>query len=219
MKKILVTIQGRTLILHYQVKHRLKLKDTGLAGYIEVLPSSELARFDLKGLTPDMFCVNISDMVNLRGLYAGQVENERQVAVARWEINNEEYLQAISAPATDLTHQQIAALLAPMPGYIQESADQYIDFEEKVVLHASAEENTYSGYRLSIVTENIEGNITSYAYYSLDTYSPEGWQGVPPPIADFEVVRSALANKVQAIRDTGVVITQVSDDTDYAVAS
>lgn len=219
LKKILITIQGRTLILHYQVKHRLKLKETGLASYIEVLPSAELARFDLKGLTPDMFCVNISDMVNLRGMYAGQVENERQVAVARWEINHEEYLQAISAPATDLTHQQIAGLLATMPGYIQDSGDQYIDFEEKVVRSANTDKNTFSGYRLSIVTENIEGNITSYAYYSLDTHTPEGWQGFPPPIEDFEAVRTALANKLQSIRDTGVVITQISDDTDYALAN
>ena len=218
MKKILITLQGRTLILYYQVKHRLAFKNAGLAAYIEVLPSSELARFDLKGLTPDMFCVNISDMVNIRGLYAGQVENERQVAVARWEMNQEEYMQALSAPATNLSHQQIAALLAFLPGYMQESDDQYIDFEERIVAHTSAENNTNSGYRLTIVTENIEGMISSHAYYNLDTHSAEGWQGILPPLADYEAIQTALANKLQAIRDSGVVIAQVSDETDYALA-
>ena len=219
MKKILITIRGRTLILYYQVKHRLAFQNAGLAAYIEVLPSSELARFDLKGLTPDMFCVNISDMVNIRGLYAGQVENERQIAVARWEMNHEEYMQALSAPASNLTHQQIAALLASLPGYIQESDDQYIDFEEKIVAHTSAENNNNSGYRLTIVTENIEGNISSHAYYNLDTQSAEGWQGIPPSLADYEAIQTALANKLLAIRNCGVVITQVSDETDYALAN
>ena len=218
MKKILITLQGRTLILYYQVKHRLAFKNAGLAAYIEVLPSSELARFDLKGLTPDMFCVNISDMVNIRGLYAGQVESERQVAVARWEMNQEEYMQALSAPATNLSHQQIAALLAFLPGYMQESDDQYIDFEERIVAHTSPENNTNSGYRLTIVTENIEGMISSHAYYNLDTHSAEGWQGIPPPLADYEAIQTALANKLLAIRDSGVAIAQVSDETDYALA-
>jgi hypothetical protein len=219
LKKILITIQGRTLILHYQVKHRMALKGAGLASYIEVIPSSELARFDLKGLSPEMFCVNISDMVNIRGLYSGQVENERQIAVARWEMNLEEYQQAISAPASNLTHQQVAALLAPLPAYSQESGEQDIDFEESVVPLASAEKNTFSGYRLTIVTENIEGSNTTYAYYSLDTRSAQGWLGTPPPPADYEAVRAALAEKLQAIRDAGVQITQLVDETDYALAS
>jgi len=219
LKKILITIQGRTLILHYQVKHRLALKNTGLASYIEVLPSAELARFDLKGLSPEMFCVNISDMVNIRGLHSGQVENERQIPVARWEMNLEEYKQAISAPASNLTHQQIAALLASLPGYIRESGDQDIDFEENVVLHPMDGITMFSGYRLTIVTENIEGDNTIYAYYSLDTHSAEGWLGAPPPLTDHETVRAALAKKLQAIRDAGVGITQVYDETDYALAS
>jgi hypothetical protein len=219
LKKILITIQGRTLILYYQVKHRLALKGTGLASYIEVLPSSELDRFDLKGLTPEMFCVNISDMVNIRGLHSGQVENERQIPLARWELNPEEYKQALSAPASNLSHQQIAGLLASLPGYIQESGEQDIDFEENIVPHASAEKNTFSGYRLTIVTENIEGSNTTYAYYSLDTRSAQGWLGTPPPPADYEAIRTALANKLQSIRDAGIQITQVFDETDYALAS
>lgn len=218
MKKILITIQGRTLILHYQIKHGLARKDAGLPAYIEVLPSAELARFDLKGLTPEMFCVNISDMVNIRGLFSGQVENERQLPVARWTLNHEEYLQAINVPAENLTHRQIVELLAPLPGFIQETDNQYIEFEESVVSHKNAEPATFSGYRLTIASEDIEGSITTNAYYSLDTRTPQGWQGTPPPAADYAAIRIALANKLQAIRDAGVQLTQAYDETDYAIA-
>ena len=219
MKKILITIQGKTLILHYQVKHGLVRKGSGWATYIEVLPSAELARFDLKGLTPEMFCVNISDMVNIRGLFSGQVENERQVPVARWEINHEDYLQATSTQAAKLTHLQIVDLLASLPGYIQESDDQFIDFEESVVPDETGEPATFSGYRLTIVTEDIDDKVAPYAYYNLDTHTPDGWQGYPPPQADYEPIRTALANKLQAIREAGVQLTQVDDETDYAIAS
>lgn len=218
MKKILITIQGKTLILHYQVKHGLVRKGSGWATYIQVLPSSELARFDLKGLTPEMFCVNISDMVNIRGLFSGQVENERQVPVARWEMNHEDYLQATGTLAAKLTHLQIVNLLAPLPGYIQEADNQFIDFEERVVPHETEEHATFSGYRLTIVTEDIEDKVAPYAYYNLDTHTPEGWQGYPPPQADYEPIRIALENKLQAIREAGVQVTQVYDETDYAIA-
>lgn len=219
MNKILITIQGRTLILYYQIKHGLAPRGAGRTGYIEVLPSDELAKFDLKGLTPEMFCVNITDMVNIRGLFAGQVENERQIPVARWLMNHEEYLQVMNAPVENLTHLQIVSLLAPLPGYMQETGNQYIDFEESVVPHHSGEDTTFSGYRLSIATEDIEGNVSSSAYYNLDTRTPRGWQGLPPPQADYEAVRAALANKLQAIRNTGVQIAQVYDETDYALAN
>jgi hypothetical protein len=220
LNKILITIQGRTLILYYQVKHGLAPRGAGRTGYIEVLPSDELAKFDLKGLTPEMFCVNISDMVNIRGLFAGQVENERQIPVARWVLNHEEYyLQMTSAPVQNLTHLQIVGLLAPLPGYVQETGDQYIDFEENVVPHRDGERTTFSGYRLSIATEDIEGNVSSSAYYSLDTRTPQGWQGTPPPQADYETIRIALANKLQAIRDAGVQLVEVYDETDYALAN
>ncbi len=218
MKKTLITIQGKTLILHYQVKHGLARKGSGWASYIEVLPSSELARFDLKGLTPEMFCVNISDMVNIRGLFSGQVENERQVAVARWEMNHEDYLLATSSLAAKLTHLQIVDLLASLPGYLQETNDQFIDFEDRVVPHETGGHATFSGYRLTIVTEDIEDKVAPYAYYNLDTHTPEGWQGYPPPQADYEPIRIALANQLQAIRETGVPLTQVDDETDYAIA-
>jgi hypothetical protein len=219
LKKILITIQGKTLILHYQVKPGLVRKGSGWASYIQVLPSAELARFDLKGLTPEMFCVNISDMANIRGLFSGQVENERQVTVARWEINHEDYLQAISTQAAKLTQLQIVDLLASLPGYLQETDNQFIDFEESVVPHETGGPGAFSGYRLTIVTEDIEDKIAPYAYYNLDTHTPEGWQGYPPPQADYAPIRAALENKLQAIREAGVPLTQVDDETDYAIAA
>lgn len=232
MNKILITIQGRTLILYYQVKHGLLRKNntgrtenivrtgnTGQTGYIEVLPSDELSRFDLKGLTPEMFCVNITDMVNIRGLYSGQVENEKQIPVARWTMSKEEFQQAISAPSKGLTHLEIVNLLAPLPGYIKETDNQYIDFEESIVTHQNGEHTTFSGYRLTIATEDIEGNVSSYAYYYLDTRTPQGWQGSPPSQGDFEAIRIALENKLQAIKDAGVQLAQVYDETDYALAN
>ncbi|BAN36172.1 hypothetical protein SCD_n02364 [Sulfuricella denitrificans skB26] len=219
MKKILITIQGKTLILHYQVKHGLVRKGSGWATYIEVLPSAELARFDLKGLTPEMFCVNITDMANIRGLFSGQVENERQVPVARWDMNYEDYLHATSSHVAKLTHLQIVDLLASLPGYIQEMDNQFIDFAGSVVPHETGETATFSGYRLTIVTEDIEDKVAPYADYNLDTHTPEGWQGYPPPQADYEPIRTALENQLQAIRDAGVQLTQVYDETDYAIAS
>jgi hypothetical protein len=217
LNKILITIQGRTLILHYQIKQGLERKGSGWANYIQVLPSSELARFNLKGLTPEMFCMNISDMVNIRGLYSGQVENERQLAVAKWEINYDEFLQLKSSVATQLSHPQIVSLLASMPGYIQETDNQYIEFEERVVSHELDGNATYSGYRLPLMTEEVEGDITTRAYYYLDNHTPEGWQDSLPPPADYEPIQAALANRLQGIRDAGVQITTVSDETDYAI--
>jgi hypothetical protein len=219
LNKILITIQGRTLILYYQVKHGLARKDTGRAGYIEVLASDELSKFDLKGLTPEMFCVNIADMVNIRGLFAGQVENERQIPVARWTLSHEEYLQAIRPPAKNLSHRQIVNLLASLPGYLQETDNLYIDFEESVVLHANGEHSFYSGYRLTVVTEDVEGNISTYAYYNLDTRTAEGWQNILPPPADYATLHDAVHAKLQLITAAGVQITRVSDETDYALAS
>lgn len=219
LKKILITIQGKTLILHYQVKHGLVRKGSAWTTYIEVRPSTELSRFDLTGLTPEMFCVNISDMVNIHGLFSGVVENERQIPVARWEMNYEDYLSSSSTQATKLTHLQIVDLLASLPGYLQEADNQFIDFEEHVIPHATGKHAAFGGYRLTIVTEDIEDKIAPFAYYYLDTHTPEGWQGMPPPLADYEPIQLALENRLQTIRDTGVQLTQVDDETDYAIAS
>jgi hypothetical protein len=217
LNKILITIQGRTLILTYQIKQGLERKGSGWANYIQVLPSAELARFNLKGLTPEMFCVNISDMVNIRGLYSGQVENERQQAVAKWALNYDEFLQLRSSVATQLSHQQLVNLLASMPGYIQETDGQYIEFEERVVPHERDGNTTCSGYRLTLMTEEIEGDISTRAYYYLDTCKSEGWQETLPPQQDYEPIQIALAKTLQHISDAGVRITAVNDETDYAI--
>jgi hypothetical protein len=217
LNKLLITIQGRTLILYYQVKKKLERKGSGGAHYIEVLPSADLSRFDLKGLTPEMFCVNIADMVNIRGLYSGQVENERQLPVAKWKMNYEEYLQIKNFVSTQLTHKQIVGLLESLPGYMQESDNQYIEFEESVVPQETGFQAACSGYRLTIMTEEIEEHITSSAFYYLDTYTPSGWQGCPPPQTDYDPVKIALKHKLDAIREAGVTLVQVSDETDYAI--
>jgi hypothetical protein len=219
LNKILITIQGRTLILYYQVKHGSPRDDKSRPVYIQVLPSDELHKFDLKGLTPEMFSVNIADMVNLRGIFSGQVENERQIFVARWALNHEEYLQVLSKPIVGLTHQQIVKLLSPLPGYVGESDNQYIDFEEYLVAHETPHGNLLSGYRLTISTEDIDGQITTGAYYSLDTYSAQGWQGLLPPSSDYDSLRLALAKKLQLIKEIGVTIGELLDETDYALAS
>ena len=166
-----------------------------------------------------MFCVNIADMVNIRGMFSGQVENERQVPVARWTMSQEEYKQTVSVAADNLTHRQIVDLLAPLPGYMRETDHQYIDFEESLVHRETAGQAAFSGYRLTIATEEIEGSISTFAYYSLDTRTPPGWQGIPPPQADYQVIQYAIEKKLQAIRDAGVQISQIYDETDYALVS
>jgi hypothetical protein len=217
VNKILLSIQGKTLILQYQARPALVRSGSGWTSYITVLPSAELSRFDLKGLTPEMFCVNVSDMVNIRGLLSGIVENERQIPVARWIMNQDDYLAATSGESAKLTHLQIVSLLASLPGYLQETDGQFIDFEEYTVPHASAENSDSSGYRLTVVTDDIGDKIAPYAYYSLDVHTMEEWQGYPPPPAHQELVRNALKDKLQAIRETGVQLTQVYDETDYAM--
>lgn len=219
MKKILISIQGKTLILHYQVRQAPPRSGSGRANYIAVLPSTELSRFNLKGLTPDMFCVNISDAANNRGLLSGTVENEQQIAVARWEIDEEDYRQAISDSAVHLTHLQIVNLLESLPQYVQQADGQFIDFEARVVPHADGGTAAFSGFRLTIVTEDIGDKTAPYAYFNLDVHTADEWQGYPPPQADFEPVKAALAGTLQAISAAGVRLTQVYDESDYAIAS
>lgn len=205
-------MQGKTLILHYQVKRAVG----GAKAYIAVLPSSGLAEFNLKGLTPEMFCVNISDMVNLRGLISGAVENEQQITVAHWEMNEEEYRHATAEQVQKPTHRQIVALLETLPGYVQELDEQFVDFEENVISHEADGHIVFSGYRLTVVTEDMGEKPAPYAFYNLDTRTAEGWQDIPPPPTDHAAVRAAVAEKLQAIREAGVPITQAHDETDYA---
>lgn len=219
MKKVLIAIQGKTLILQYQVKSGLVRNGSGWATYIQVLPSAELTRFNLKGLTPEMFCVNISDMVNIRGIFSGNVENEKQITVARYEINQDDYLDAVANPIIPLTHLQVVNLLEPLADYIQEWDNQFVDFEEIVTPQDAATPDTFSGYRLTIVTEDMGDKAAPYAFYNLDTHTPDGWQGYPPPHPNHEPIRTALMHKLQVISDAGVHIKQVYDETDYAVAN
>ena len=208
MKKVLISIQGKTLILQYHVKPGLMRKGVGWMPYIEVLPSWELARFNLRGLTPEMFCVNISDMVNVRGQLSGAVENEQQLPVAHWEINQNDYRSALRVK---LTHAQVVDLLAALPGYVDEGDGEFIEFEEQVI--------AASGYRLTIVTQDIGDKVAPYAYYNLDIYSEDGWEGYPPPTNQHEQIRNALARQLQVMGDAGVQLTQVYDATDYAIAA
>lgn len=217
MNKILISIQGRTLILYYQVMQNLKCITANHATYIQVLPSDELVKFDLKGLTPEMFCVNIADMVNIRGMHTGQVENEKQQPVAKWEMNYEAYLLMRNAPHNNLTHHQIARLLEPMPHYIQETENQYIDFEERVTPKEDGNHGDFFGYRLTIVTEEIEGDISSYAYYSLDTCTQEEWLNISPQKNKIEEIKAALDQKLDLIKNTGVCLERIIDQTDYAI--
>ena len=116
-----------------------------------------------------MFCVNIADLVNFRGQYNGQVENERQVIVAKWAMNYEEYLQLKNALPTQPTHSQIVDLLIHLPGYKREADGQYIEFDECVVPGDKADSDTFSGYRLTLLTETVEGSTTTNVFYFLDT--------------------------------------------------
>ena len=217
MNKILVRLQGKTLILHYRINPGLVHSGVGWAAYIAVQPNAELARFDLKGLTPEMFCVNIADLVNLRGQFGGVVENEQQIPVGHWEINEEAYRQALSEAALKLTHRQIVACLESLADYVQELDGQFIDFEESLIPHGAGDNALFSGYRLTIVSEDMGDKIAPYAFYSLDTRSGEDWQGIPPPPADHPALRKAIEAKLQAIRDAGVAVTQIYDETDYLV--
>ena len=217
MNKLLITIQGRTLILYYQIRHRVADNGSHRAQYIAVLPAPELDRFNLKGLTPEMFCVNIADMVNIRGQYSGQVENERQVPVAKWHMDYDEFLQLKNTVSAPLTHDKSVSLLAPLDGYLSESDNQYIEFEERVISRETDDEVTGSGYRLTIMTEEIEDEINTSAFYYLDTFNSAGWLGYPPPQNELDTIQSALNNKLEAIKQAGVGLVQVSDETDYAI--
>ena len=217
LNKLLITIQGRTLILYYQIRQRMADNGTHREQYIAVLPAPELDRFNLKGLTPEMFCVNIADMVNLRGQYSGQVENERQIPVAKWHMDYDEFLQLKNTGATPLTHDITVSLLASIDGYLAESDNQYIEFEERVISRETGDATSGSGYRLTIMTEEIENEVNTSAFYYLDTYDHSGWLSYPPPHADLNTIQSALNNKLEVIRLAGVDLVQVSDETDYAI--
>ncbi len=211
MQKILVRIQGNTLILTYQVKPGLVRNGSGWEPYIQVLSTPELARFDLLGLTPDMFCVNIADTVNVRGKLSGVVENEQQRPVAQWKIDRDDHRQALCA--CTLSHRQMVALLETLPDYVTESDDEFIEFEG--ILVPQNNKAYTSGYRLTVVTQNIGERIAPYASYNLDTLADGVWQAIAPPEAEQAEVRRLLERRLNSIIDAGVPLTQVYDATDY----
>ncbi|MHB8849201.1 MAG: hypothetical protein ACYC43_12280 [Burkholderiales bacterium] len=211
MQKILVRIQSNTLILTYQVKSGLVRKGSGWEPYIQVLSSSELSRFDLRGLSPDMFCTNIADTVNVRGKLSGVVENEQQLPVAHWKIDREDYRQTLST--CTLNHRQMVALLDSLPDYVSESDEEFIEFETVL---APRNGNSFSGgYRLTVVTRNIGARIAPYAIYNLDTFKDGEWQAIAPPAEDQADLRALLDIRLNSIIDTGVPLTQADDVTDY----
>ena len=212
MQKILIYIQGNTLILTYQVKSGLVRNGSGWEPYIQVQPSPELSRFDLRGLTPDMFCTNIADTVNVRGKLSGIVENEQQLPVAQWKIDRGDYRQALSA--CTLNHRQIVALLEMLPDYVTESDDEFIEFES--VLAPRTNKAYASGYRLTVVTQNIGERIAPYASYNLDTFADGAWQAIAPPAVDHADLRALVEIRLNSIIDAGVPLTQVYDATDYS---
>lgn len=210
MQKILIYIQGNTLILTYQVKSGLVRNGSGWEPYIQVQSSPELSRFDLRGLTPDMFCTNIADTVNVRGKLSGVVENEQQLPVAQWKIDRGDYRQALSA--CTLNHRQMVALLETLPDYVTESDDEFIEFEGVLASH---NDGVASGYRLTVVTRNIGARNAPYASYSLDTFQDGVWQAIAPPETDHAALRALLELRLNSIIDAGVALTQADDVTDY----
>lgn len=211
MQKILVTLQGNTLILPYEVKSGLLRNGSGWAAYIRIPPAQDLTRFDLRGLTPDMFCINIADSVNVRGQLSGVVENEQQLPVAQWTIDAADYRQAISA--CRLNHAQMLALLISLPGYVSEDNDEFIEFEGMLAPRNGVA--CASGYRLTVVTQDIGDRTAPYASYNLDTYSGGEWRSIAPPATDHAALHALLKAHIEAIIHAGVPITQQYDSTDY----
>lgn len=214
MQKIVVTLAGKTCILRYQILPGGSRDGLTWDTYIAVQPCAELARFNLKGLSPAMFCVNIADAVNTHRVCAGVVENERQMPVARWHMNADDYRRALQAGVTQPSHAAIVHALKHLPGYVQAIDGQCLDFEAVVVPDAPVA----SGYQLSIVTEDVGERRAAFAFYSLDTHDTTGWRGYPPPQAHLPKVRAALDAQLRAIGEAGVMLTQVIDETDYVIA-
>lgn len=212
LNKISLFLQGRPLILHYQVRQN----KPGLPAYIEVTPSAELSEFNLKGLTPEMFCVNIADMVNLRRIFAGVVENEKQLAVARWSIDHQEYLEAIRRPPS-LTQRQIADRLAAIPGFIPSEDQQYADFEACLSPKTAHPSTKSYGYRLTILTEQLNEQTQSRAYYYLDTRRDSVWLDKVPPCELQDTIRQAVRHKLTEISEAGINLQSIEDQTDYAI--
>lgn len=205
------------MILYYQIKYGKTHSASKLSPYITVNPVEALSNFDLKGLSPEMFCMNLADMVNMQGLFKGNIENEHQSPVAHWTMSQDEYLEAIRQTGKTLSHQQIVPILSSMPDYVRESNNQYIDFEACAITHAKSDNKTCSGYKLTIMTEDLDGEIHSYAYFNFDTRSEAGWLNLIPPSSEIEELQNAVNRKLQSIKEAGVEIARIYDETDYVL--
>jgi hypothetical protein len=214
LQKILISIAGKTCILRYQILPGGSRDGLVWDVYIAVQPSAELTRFNLKGLTPAMFCVNIADVVNTHHECVGVVENERQQPVARWQLDELDYGRALRAGVSRPNHVAVAHALRRLPGCVQAIDGQCLDFEAVVVVDAPLA----SGYQLSVVTEDVGERRAPFAFYSLDTHDATGWRGYPPPQAHLPPVRVALDAQLRAIAEAGIDLTQVIDETDYIIA-
>ncbi len=211
LNKILVQIQGRTLILFYKV-NRLRPE---IPAYIEVLPSPELGFFNLKGLSPEMFCINLADMVNIHGKYAGTIENEKQVPVAKWAVNYDEIRQALREPHIPALTMSVAVnRLKSIPGLVNQEKE-YFDYQDFITWQDQTEPGLQAGYRLTIVLEEIECHPEIYGYYFLGMHDGHTWANEIPPLSSRPALHEMIANKMDEIRHCGLSISTIRDETAY----
>ncbi|MEQ1668920.1 MAG: hypothetical protein ABL868_10740, partial [Sulfuriferula sp.] len=203
-------ILGKTLILPFHMQLGLVRADATCQPYIRVLATADLARFNLRGLTPEMFCVNIADQVNVRGYLSGIVENEQQIQVAQWLIDEDEYHAALQVRPS---HQHWVAWLAQVDGYVADIDEEFIEFECHSLPVAN---DSGCGYRLTVVSADIGDKIAPYASYQFDSYANKDWQYAALAAENLPALRKALAQTLQQIADAGVVLTAIFDETDYA---
>ncbi|BBP01437.1 hypothetical protein SFSGTM_21450 [Sulfuriferula nivalis] len=202
---MLVRILGKTLILPFQMRLSTARSAIAALPYVQIFPTADLARFNLRGLTPEMFCVNIADQINVRGLLSGTVENEQQILVAQWLIDEDEYRAALQVKPD---HAYWVARLAQIHGYLPTLDEEFVEIEQLV--------DGVHGYRLTVVTADIGDKIAPYASYQFDSYQAHEWLGLVPDNQYLSELRLHLADTLQNIAQAGVKLTAVFDETDYA---
>lgn len=204
LNNVLIRIAGKTLILPFQVLLGQLRLDAQYQPYIRVSATADLARFNLRGLTPEMFCVNITDQVNVRGFLSGTVENEQQVPVAQWLIDAEEYHAALQVRPN---HDYWVARLVQLDGYVA-AEEEFIEFGVRLT-------GKKYGYQLTVVTADIGDKVAPYASYQFDSFDENEWLGIAPDARYLPELRQQLAKTLQTITDAGVKLTAVFDETDY----
>lgn len=177
-------------------------------------------------LNPLINSLNDADVRRL-GTMMGE-SDDSVVALIRKLQTNTEVETALAALAEEklrpLTEQQIETFsekLTALPHY-ERAHYPYIEFDEAVVCHdASLPKNDriYSKYRLRVVMESDGGCAAPWAYYVLSLDTPNGWSGEEVqkiPEEDYVPVMSALHATLQSIRDAGINLTGVFDQSPYA---